>query len=185
MANPTLSDVFPSLEAAKDKFKSYGFDALFPADFHWNVFWSLINGRHGLDEISVRGEQGPVERWGARFLGILWQYGPAWDKNIVLQDRFRNLSEEELERGSLQIASQALNPAKKPDKTIPGIDMPIVETINAQSTNQYKKNKADAYSSLLFLLKNDVTEPFLRRFDALFKPVLSNAPCEECIYDGE
>lgn len=185
MENKRFNEIFPDASSVSTEMLSLGFDTLFPEDFSWKVFYSLISGRHALDEVSVRGDdESSLARWKTRFCSILWQYGPSWWKQAQLQDQFRKFSEEDLVKGSLQVASQALNPAKKPDKTIQGIDLPIVETINAQSSNQYKKNKTDAYSSLLFLLKNDVTEPFLRRFDPLFKTILRNSPCEDCAYDG-
>lgn len=184
--NKTLSEVFPNgaQELSADMLSAFGDGSkvtLFPEDFDYNVFWSLIYGRHGTDEVSV--PDSGVERWTTRFLSVLWQYGPAWWRNAQAQDEIRSLSLDDLAKGSLQVSTQALNPASKPTETFEGLDVPKVDTVNAQATNQYRKNKADAYSSLLFLLKNDVTEPFLKRFDPLFKKVLHNVPCEECSYD--
>lgn len=183
--NRTLSEIFANPKEIESAMVSYFGDGssatLFPPDFDYDVFYSLIYGRHGTDEVSVKGDD--VSRWSVRFASILWQYGPAWWRSVQVQDELRNLSLEDLAKGSLQVSTQALNPASKPTETFEGLDMPKVDAVNAQATNQYRKSKADAYSSLLFLLKSDVTEPFLKRFDPLFKKVLHNAPCEECSYD--
>lgn len=178
MANKTFSDVFPNGSAIYTAMTENNLIQFFPDPFGWNLLYGVLYGRFGGCRITVQ-EDGEA-RWKARFAGILWQYGPAWYKSLQIQDTLRNMSEEDLVKGSFQVSTQALNPAQKPSASAVGIDMPIVDTINAQSTNQYRKNKTDAYSSLMFLLKTDVTEPFLKRFDPLFRKILPNVPCEEC-----
>lgn len=150
-----------------------------PNDFNWALLYGLLYGRHGNDSIAIQDES-YLNRWKYKMGSIIWQWGPNWWKQVQVQGLLRGLSDEDLVKGSFQVSTQALNPAQKPKDKAVGIDIPIVDTINAQSTNQYRKNKTDAYSSLLFLLKSDVTEPFLKRFDPLFKKILPNVPCEEC-----
>lgn len=178
MANKTFEEIFPNGAGIYSAMVANNLIQFFPDQLSWSLIYGVFYGKFGGCQVTVP-EEGE-ERWKARFAAILWQYGPTWYKSLQIQETLRNMSEEDLIKGSFQVSTQALNPAQKPTNSMSGIDMPIVDTINAQSTNQYRKNKTDAYSSLMFLLKNDVTEPFLRRFEPLFRRILPNVPCEEC-----
>lgn len=74
----------------------------------------------------------------------------------------------EIYKGSSAIYNTALNP-----NTTPGTDTDNeLNFINSQNVTKYKKSKLEGLAILSDLLKNDVTEEFLRRFDDFFKTII-------------
>lgn len=71
-------------------------------------------------------------------------------------------------KGSSAIYNSAMNPA-----TTPGTNTDEeLNFINNQNVTKYKKSKLEGLAILSDLLKNDVTEAFLRRFDDFFKTII-------------
>lgn len=82
-----------------------------------------------------------------------------------MQQNLRNISEDDLLKGSKAIYNHAFNPSAAPTTgTLEEIDY-----INDQNTTNYKKSKMDAYTQLWELLKTDVTGEFLAKFQKCFK----------------
>lgn len=176
--NKIFNDVYATSADLKSDFDSRGFETMgFPADFPWALFYSLIYGRHG--NATIISPDSKLEAWKTRFDSILWQFGPYWMREVSIQQSLRDLSEEDLLKGSLVVSSNAMNPAAKPSQTFEGLDVPKVDTIQQQATSQSRRSKMDAYAALSSLLRTDVTESFLRRFDALFRNIYSN-DCDCC-----
>lgn len=144
-----------------------------PDSFNWQIFYYLCVGRWGNTEIIVPDSSLP--RWKARFFSTVFQFGPNWAKQLEIQAKLRDLTEEDLMKGGLMVSTNALNPAEKPSETFDGLDVPKVETIQQQATSQSRRSKLDAYAALSSLLRTDVTESFLVRFDSLFKSIYNNS----------
>ena len=106
-----------------------------------------------------------VNQFKYKVFAIIFQYGPTWVKRLDIQDKLRSLTEEELMLGTKAINNHAYNPSSDPSTST----LSELEYINEQNTTNYKRSKLEAYSSLINLLKSDVTEEFLRRFKVCFK----------------
>ena len=99
-----------------------------------------------------------------RFYTKIFQYAPGWQRELDIQKSLRGMSEADIMAGSKTIVNHAYNPS-----SAPGTGSTIeLGTIDDQNTQKYTKAKIDAYGQLLALLKEDVTETFLRRFADLF-----------------
>ena len=61
-----------------------------------------------------------------------------------LQNKIRNLSEDEIRTGTKAIYNQALNPGTEPSTG----SLEELTSISAQNTTGYKKSKLDAYMSV-------------------------------------
>lgn len=171
--NKTFYQVYGDYASLQADFESRGLNSLgFPSEFPWAVFYTLMYGRHG-NAVIVSPDSG-LEPWKSRFCSIVWQFGPYWLKETNIQTTLRDLSDEDLLKGSLVVSSNALNPAEKPTGTFPDMDVPKVDTIQQQATSQSRRSKMDAYATLSALLRTDVTERFLIRFDSLFKTIYAN-----------
>ena len=105
-------------------------------------------------------------QWRYKVFSIIFQYGPTWEKRLDLQDKIRNLSDEDLLKGAKAVYNHAFNPSDEPVDT-------ELNYINEQNTTNYKKSKMDAYTQLWGLLVTDVTEQFISRFSELFKKVIA------------
>lgn len=114
-----------------------------------------------------------------KLFSIIFQYGPTWEKRLDIQEKLRNLTEDEIIKGSKAIYNQASNPAVAPSDT----SLEELPYINNQNTTNYKKSKMDAYAMLMSLLDTDVTEAFIKKFAVLFLKIVE--PQEPLWYETE
>lgn len=124
----------------------------------------LLYGRYGNSHIASSDET----QFKYKMYGIIFQYGPAWEKRLDIQKKIRELTDEEIERGSRQVFNHAYNPSTDP--TTASLDE--LNYINEQNTVGQKKSKLDAYGNVLALLETDVTEEFISKFKKLFLTVV-------------
>ena len=139
------------------------------------TLYYLLYGRYGNSIIA----SSDTNRFKYALWGIIFQFGPTWEKKLDIQAKLRALTEDELAAGSKAIYNRAENPQTAPDTN--SLDELIF--INEQNTTNYKKSKMDKYQQLYELLKDDVTETFLSRFQKLFKTVVM--PEEPLLYVEE
>lgn len=96
---------------------------------------------------------------------IIFKYGPAWEKKLDIQNKIRELTEDEIRVGSKAIYNHAYNPSTEPSTA----SLEELTAINEQNTTNYKKSKVDAYMALWQIVVSDVTEAFIKKFEHLFK----------------
>ena len=128
------------------------------------TLYYLLYGRYGSDCISGTN----VHQWEYRFWGMVFQYGPAWEKRLQVQKRVRELSEDDLRDGDLSLNNLAYNPGTEPATT----STEVLQGIAQQNAGIKKRSILGGYSMLESLLATDVSEEFLAHFKDLFKPVL-------------
>ena len=121
-----------------------------------------------------------IDQFKAKMFSVLFSYGPTWFKRLEIQDKLRNLSEDELIKGGKAIYNNALNPDGSPATQ----SLEELPRINSQSTTNYKKSKMDAYMQLWDLLDIDVSNEFINKFQVCFKKFVK--PEETLLYyEGE
>ena len=96
---------------------------------------------------------------------IIFKYGPAWEKKLDIQNKIRELTEDEIRLGSKAIYNHAYNPSTEPSTA----SLEELTAINEQNTTNYKKSKVDAYGALWQIVVSDVTGAFIKKFEPLFK----------------
>lgn len=129
------------------------------------TLYYLLYARHGNSHIYNTDES----QFKYKLLGLIFQYGPTWEKRLEIQKRLRNLTESELLQGSKAINNQAMHDGSAPSTQ----SLDELNYINEQHTTNYKKSKMGAYAELYAILRDDVTERFLNRFKSLFIPITS------------
>lgn len=132
------------------------------------LIWILMIGRFADSTIKAYNTYGAFK---TRFMSRVWQHAPTWKKRLDIQNKLRELSLEDgsqIYEGSKAIYNSALNPGTTPSTG----DLEELNFINSQNTTKYKKSKLEGLSLLNELLKNDITEQFLRRFDDFFKTIV-------------
>lgn len=138
------------------------------------TLYYLLYGRYGSD--SIIGTN--IRQWEYRFWGMVFQYGPAWEKRLQVQKRVRELSEDDLRDGDLSLNNLAYNPGTAPETTT----TEVLKGIAQQNAGIKKRSILGGYSMLESLLATDVSEEFLEHFKDLFKPLLySGVPY---LYEG-
>lgn len=138
------------------------------------LYW-LLYSKYGNDIIA----SSDTNRFKYRVAALIFEYGPTWEARLNIQDKLRNLTDEELLKGSISIQNTAVNPGTKPTtqttEELPGVSDQVV--------NKFKRDKLSAYNNLYELLKTDVTEGFLQKFDKLF--LVNLQPELPLLYDVE
>lgn len=171
--NITFSDLWPTEEEFVNAYKVVGFPQTYEGgnyvtDEDLKLIWLLLLGRFADSTIK------PYNTYGAfqvRFMSRVWQHAPAWKKNLEIQNKLRSLSLEDgsdIYKGGSAIYNTAMNPSTQPGT---GTDQEL-NFINNQNVTKHKKSKLEGLAMLSDLLKNDVTEQFLKRFDDFFKTII-------------
>lgn len=107
-------------------------------------------------------------RFSYQLFSIIFQYGPSWAKELEIQKELRALDVSAFQKGNVNIVNVAGNPSGAPS-TQDTDELPYVQNQNVSKTT---RNIADGYALQLSLLKEDVTEDFLRRFQKLFLTIV-------------
>ena len=145
------------------------------SDANANLLFYLLYARYGNSPITNR----DVNQFQYKVFSIIFQYGPTWAKELEVQKKIRALSDDEIKLGSKAIYNQALNPQTEPSTAA----LEELTYINQQNTTNYKKSPLEGYAILMELLKQDVTEDFLRKFSVCFKKFVT--PEKPLIYVTE
>lgn len=176
--NVTFSEVWSEPKTFLQDYKACGLPSTYTVEdgsVHYYVsdedlilIWTLLIGRFADSTIK------PYNTYGAfkiRFMSRIWQYAPSWKKELDIQNRLRAMSFEEgsqLFEGSKAIYNSAVNPGTAPSTNT----SEELSYINAQNVTKYRKSKLEGLAVLTEMLKRDVTEKFLARFDDLFKNII-------------
>lgn len=126
------------------------------------LLYFLLYARYANDPIANR----DVNQWKYRLWSIMFQYGPTWQKRLDIQANVRNLTLDELQKGSGAVYNHAYNPSGAPATG----DTEELDFINEQNTTNYKRSQIEAYNLQWDLLRVDVSEVFLTQFKKLFIP---------------
>lgn len=168
----TFSDIYPDVNTFKTgKTDEYGNKLILGmSDFselyvplsasEVTTLYYLLCARYGNSPIANMDQN----QFSLKLFSIIYQYGPTWSEKLKLQQALRELSIEDIQKGSKAIYNHALNPSTTPTTA----SLEELEYINDQNTSSYIKSKPEAISIKWELLKNDVTEYFLKKFQHLF-----------------
>lgn len=134
------------------------------------TLYYLLYARYGNNPIA----NNDLNQFKYKLFSIIFQYGATWEKKLRIQSDLRNLTLDDLQKGTTSIYNHANNPETSPSTQ----DTTELTYVNDQNVSKIIKNKSSAYAELMGLLEEDVTGYFLDRFKRLFK--LVSAP--ECVY---
>lgn len=155
-----FTDVWSSAEDFKEEYSASALANAISADSQ-DVLFYLLYAKYGNSPIANR----DITQFKYKVYSIIYQYGPTWEKRLDIQKKLRELDETSLLTGSMQIYNHAFNPSSEPS-TDSTEALPFISDQNVSNT---KRSKLDAYTILWDMLKTDVTDQFLKRFESLFK----------------
>lgn len=135
-------------------------------DANATTLFYLLYARYGNNPIANR----DTTQFKYKIFSVIFQYGPTWQKELQVQQKLRGLTDDELRAGATAIHNQAQNPSMAPAMNA----FDPLNYINGQSASHYTKSKVEGYALLLELLKTDVTESFLKKFNICFKRFVSS-----------
>lgn len=157
-------DIYDDVDEFKAEFEDSPFNGCISADSENLVFY-LLYSRYGNNPIANE----DINQFKMKLFATIFQYGPSWEKRLDIQKKLRELSDDEILKGSKAIYNTALNPSTAPSTAT----LEELNYINSQNTTNYKKSKMDAYAQLWELIDTDVTEDFLVKFRRCFKMFVS------------
>lgn len=174
----TFSEIFESPSELEQEWSATPFAAAVET-LPITLIHLLLYGRYGNSTVAASDEN----RFKYQLFSMIFQYAPTWQKELTIQKEIRALNIEEFRKGATNIVNNAANPSTAPTtQTLE--ELPYINQQNVSKTN---RSIADGYALMLSLLKDDVTETFLRRFEKLFLTIVeperplwyANYPTEE------
>ena len=161
----TLNDIYGDIETFKTDFQYYsqvGLDPKFSNENTINTLFYLLCGKYGNSHIANADEN----QFKLKLFSYVFQFAPYWEKSLDVQNKLRNLTEDEIFAGSKQLTNHAYNPSTEPSG--PNVVDGEITSVNEQHNTKFTKGKVNAYGELFYLLRSDVTEEFLGKFKRLF-----------------
>lgn len=125
----------------------------------------LLYARYGNSHIASSDEN----QFKYKVAGIIFQYGPTWQKRLELQSEIRELTISDAKLGNVLINNHAYNPSTLPQTSTEE----YLTKIDQQNVTISKRSDVDGYNMLIELLETDVTEQFLKRFKKLFITIVN------------
>lgn len=159
----TFSETWDTVDKFIEDYNSIGIPVTISTDSATTLYY-LLYARYANSHIA----SSDPNRFKYNLFGLIWQYGPNWQKKIEIQKKLRELNDEQIMEGAKQIYNNASNPSNDPSNFTDN----ELQFINNQNVTKNRRGKLEAYGLLLNLLEDDVTENFLRRFKALFKIIV-------------
>lgn len=154
-----FTEVFPSFSEFKTKMEEVGIPVKIEEESLETLYY-LLYAKYGNSVVA----SSDTNRFIANVAALIFQYGPTWEKRLDIQDKLRELNEEDIFKGPTQIYNHAFNPSTAPTTQT----LEELPYINEQTTTKSKKGKLDGYAFLWDLLDTDVTGEFLDKFKKLF-----------------
>lgn len=150
-----FADIWPSADAFIQDYQASAIpQKLKVADA--TTLYYLLYARYGNSSIANSDEN----QFKYKIFSTIYIGGATWAKKQEIQDKLREMTEDEILAGTKAIYNHAFNPQTAP--TTDTVDE--LEFINEQNTTKYKKSKLDGYALLWAILNDGVTETFLREF---------------------
>lgn len=160
----TYDDIFPDSASFVSKLRATGIlTASEITDAFLGRLFVMLYAKHGTDPIKSSN----TNQWVFKVALTTESYAPAFLKREDIQKKLRALSDDDMREGFKNIYNRALNPSTTPS-TDNTNELPY---ITQQDVNKGKKSKIDAYASLWDMLRTDVIEEFLKKYDKLFSSV--------------
>lgn len=154
-----FTDIYDNVDAFLADYSDNGLPMLVDTTNMTTLFY-LLYARYGNSTIASSDEN----QFKYKLFSLVFQYGPTWAKRLEIQDKVRNLTEDELRESAKAIYNHSYNPS-----TLPSTDtVDELLTINDQNVTKHRRSKTDAYALLNDLLETDVTEEFISKFKKLF-----------------
>ena len=181
---PLFCQIWPTVDDFMKDFKDS--PILVPiTDESAKLTYNLLIGRYYNSPIGYNS----VGQWKLEMFTTMYLYGPTWEKRLEIQDKLRNLSEEEIIKGTVSM----LNTAANPSTPITGAENKRTGTLADKELNYIKeqnvslneRNKIDSYLRLNEALATDVTGPYLEKFKEYFQKCVAGDLTPTYIYEKE
>lgn len=159
----TFAECWSNANAFLEEYQDNGLEPVLTEQSARTLYY-LLYGKYANSVIAAS----DINRFKYRVWGLIYDYGPSWQKELQIQKELRDLTNEEMQEGTTQINNHAFNPSTEPATNV----FDPIPTINDQTQLHYKSGKLQGYNNILMALKKDVTESFLSKFEKLFLQIV-------------
>ena len=164
-----LQDIFPDFVTFEAFYRECGIPTVIKegedyANFNLQTIYVILMAEYANTPIKSSDE----ERFKLKFMSTLYEYGPIWQREMYLQYKLLDASDEEIVTGGKAIYNHARNPGTVPSTQA----LEELTYIDDQSTTNYKKNKPDAYREIREGLNPIITKRFVDKVRQLFVNIL-------------
>lgn len=161
----TLSELYPSYDIFFEDYQAIGLNAIpFKDNNFLRTIYLLLMGEYGSSAIMNMSE----DLFRVRLFTRIMSYGPQFERELDVQKKLLELSDEDLQISAKAIYNTSMNPSQKPTTN----SLEELPTVNQQSVTTHKRSQLDAWDYLGNLLDADLTRRFIKRFDGLFVVML-------------
>ena len=153
-------------ESPDDFYAFYSTNGIFPttiSEDNCRVLYGLLYSRYGNDPIRSSDQN----RFKLQVMSIIWQYGPAWEKKLMIQKSLRDLTIDQLREGSYSVSGAGQHPGS----TLSDTDIKTAG-VNDYSRQNTTKGYLEAYGTLNTILDDRFMIEFIDRFKSLFRIVV-------------
>lgn len=161
----TFIEIYPTSTDFVNSFRKSSFSSYITDDIYLEMTYELLLSKYENSHIACLTSDSFIKKVNS----TIFMYGPSWVRKLSIQDRLRELSEQEITTGAVSKFTHGYNPSDVPGTANSDTE---IETVNEQSLNKYTKGKLDGYANLLELLKEDVTNTYINKFRKLFMLVI-------------
>ena len=166
----TFAQIFNSFETFNTEFAATPFSTAIAAanptaQVDLELVFYLLYSRYGNSHIAFSDEN----QFRYNIFSTIFMYGPSWATRLNAQKEIRNLSIDELMKGSEATYNTALNPDTEPTMD----ERDGLAYISNQNKTLYTKSKIEGYANLLALVETDVSEEFIGKFRKFFTKVFA------------
>ena len=158
-----FAQVFPEVDTWKTKLAETKIDLPIKEE-NLELLYYLLFSKYANSVVA----SSDINRFVFSVARIIFQYAPTWETRLRIQKSLRELSDEDLKRGSTDIYNHAFNPSQQPTTQA----TEELSYINEQTVTKRRKGPLDAYAYLWDLLDTDVSGQFLDKFKPLFLTIL-------------
>lgn len=122
--------------------------------------WNLIVSRYANSHVANTDEN----QFKMKLVTTVFSYGPTYFKKLEIQKKLREMSEDDIIKGSTAIYNHSSNPSTAPSTNA----LEELLTIDDQNTQKFKRSKLEAYNILWGMLATDITTDYINKFKRLF-----------------
>lgn len=126
------------------------------------LLFGLLYAKYGNNPISGNN----LHQFKTKLFSIIYKYGPEWETKLNIQQKVRDLKDDDVMLGSFTIYNHAYNDASNPATNNSEY---ISEYINDQNTTRYKKSPLEGLILQWDALADNSTEKFINKFQVCFQ----------------
>ena len=124
------------------------------------LLYSLLYAKFGNSPIANFDEN----QFKYKIYAAIYKFGGEWEKKVYIQDKLRELDDEEIRKANKSIINHASNPDVAPDTK----ETNELDFVSDQNVSKQELSKLNAYQFYMLALESDYHDEFIKKFEPCF-----------------